>query len=90
MLGPKALAQPAERPRRIGFLIPETVADQASRIEALRAGLAERHWVEGRNLQVELRAADGAYERLPVLAAELVAQRVDVIVPLSIKRWAAR
>lgn len=88
-LGPQALAQPADRPRRIGFLIPETVADQASRTEALRAGLAERNWVEGRNLQVEVRAADGAYERLPALAAELVAQKVDVIVAFGIKSLTA-
>jgi hypothetical protein len=52
---------------RLGFLIPETVADQASRIEAMRAGLAERGWVEGRNLLIDMRAADGAYERRPRL-----------------------
>lgn len=88
-LGQQALAQPKERPRRIGFLIPETVADQTSRIEALSAGLAERNWVEGRNLQVEMRAAAGAYDLLPAMAAELIAQKVDLIVAFGIKSLTA-
>ncbi len=77
------------RPARIGLLIPETVADQAGRIEALRAGLAERKWVEGSNLVVEIRAAEGVYDRLPALAAELVGLKVDVIVAFGIKSLTA-
>lgn len=74
---------------RVGFLIPETVADQASRIEALREGLAQRGWVEGHNLLIDVRAADGAYERLPTLATELVGLNVDVIVAFGIKSLTA-
>ena len=83
-------AQQASTPtRRIGLLISETVADQSSRIEALRAGLAERGLLEGRNLLVDVRAADGAYARLPALAAELVDLNVDVIVAFGIKALTA-
>lgn len=83
-----AQPQPA-RLARVGLLIPETVADQSGRIEALRAGLAQRNWVEGRNLVFELRSAEGAYERLPALAAELVGLKVDVIVAFGVKALSA-
>jgi putative ABC transport system substrate-binding protein len=83
-----AQQQPARQPR-VGLLIPETVADQSGRIEALRAGLAERSWVEGRNLVFELRSAEGKYERLAALAAELVGLKVDVIVAFGIKSLTA-
>lgn len=73
----------------MGFLIAETAADQASRIDALRAGLSERGLFEGRNMIIELRAADGAYDRLPGLAAELVALRADVIVAFGVKALTA-
>jgi putative ABC transport system substrate-binding protein len=73
----------------VGLLISETRADQASRIEALRAGLAGYGWVEGRNLAIDLRSAEGNYERLPALAAELVALKVDVIVAFGIKALVA-
>jgi putative ABC transport system substrate-binding protein len=69
--------------------VPEALADQASRIEALRAGLAERGWVEGRNLVIEVRSAEGAYERLPALAAELASLKMDVIVAFGIKSLTA-
>ena len=65
------------------------MADQSARIEALRAGLAERDLLEGRNLLVDVRAADGAYARLPALAAELVDLDVDVIVAFGIKALTA-
>jgi len=65
---------------RIGFLISETLAGQASRIEAIRAGLRDLGYVEGKNIVIELRPADGDYDRLPRLAAELVRLKVDVLV----------
>jgi putative ABC transport system substrate-binding protein len=71
------------------LLIPETVADQAGRIEALRAGLAQRKWVEGGNLAIEIRSAEGAYDRLPALAAELAGLKVGVIVAFGIKSLTA-
>jgi putative ABC transport system substrate-binding protein len=83
-------AQPAvPKPVRVGFLIAEAVADQTSRIDALRDGLVERGWVPGRNMVVEIRAADGVYARLPHLAMELVALKVDVIVAFGIKALTA-
>jgi putative ABC transport system substrate-binding protein len=71
---------PPPKVARIGFLISETVAGQASRVEALRSGLRERGYVEGKNIAIEMRPADGNYDRLPALAAELARLKVDVIV----------
>ena len=77
--------QPQRKVSRIGVLISETASGQASRIEALRAGLRERGYVEGENIALELRSASGDYERLSALAAELVRLKVDVIVSFGIK-----
>jgi putative ABC transport system substrate-binding protein len=49
-------------------------------IDGLRMGLRDLGWIEGRNLTLELRFGDGQLEKLPRLAAELVANQVDVIV----------
>ena len=72
-------AQPA-RMARIGFLGATSAKAYASRVEALRAGLRDLGYVEGKNIVIEFRWADGKYERLPELAAELVRLKVDVIV----------
>jgi putative ABC transport system substrate-binding protein len=80
-----ALGQQAARVWRIGFLgltgpdAPVSVA----RLEAFRAGLRELGYVEGKNIAIDLRWAGGDFERLPVLAAELVALKVDVLVTYS-------
>ena len=74
---------------RIGFLISETLADQASRIDALRAGLREFGYVDGRTITIVSRSAEGNYDRLPALAAELVGLNVDVLVAFGIKALAA-
>jgi len=81
--------QPPAKQARVGFLVPEALVDQASRIDALREGLAERGWIEGRNLVTEVRSAEGAYERLPALAAELASLKLDVIVAFGIKALTA-
>jgi putative ABC transport system substrate-binding protein len=74
-----ALAQPAKI-ARIGILAVPSAAAFASRTDALRAGLREFGYVEGRNLAIEFRSGGGRFERMPAMAAELVALNVDVIV----------
>lgn len=83
------LAQAAAKVPRIGFLISETLAGQASRLEALRAGLRELGYVEGKNIVLEFRPADGNYDRLPALAAELVGLKVEVLVAFGAKAGVA-
>src|SRR5262250_2380549 len=73
-------AQRADRIRRIGFLGTGTAAGMASWVEALRSGLRELGYIEGQNLSIEYRWADGQYERAPELAAELVRLKVEVLV----------
>jgi len=70
--------QPAKVPR-IGFLATNLSASPHL-TEAFRQGLRDLGYVEGRNVVIEYRDAEGKYERLPTLAAELVALKVDVIV----------
>jgi putative tryptophan/tyrosine transport system substrate-binding protein len=65
---------------RIGFLGLDSAKAHAPRLAALRAGLQELGWIEGRNIMIEFRWADGNYSRLPMLAADLVGLNVDVIV----------
>src|SRR5947209_623649 len=62
----------------IGLLSPE--AATTGNVNGLREGLRELGYVEGRNIRFEYRWAEGRYERLPDLAAELVRLNVDVIV----------
>jgi putative ABC transport system substrate-binding protein len=73
-------AQPAPRVYRIGFLGNSTVALEANLVGLLREGLRELGYIEGRNCQIDYRWAEGHYERLPALVAELVDLKVDVIV----------
>jgi putative ABC transport system substrate-binding protein len=72
-------AQPA-KVARVGFLGPTSAGSAKSRIDALRAGLRELGYVEGKNLVIEFRWADDNDQLLPQLAAELVRLKVDVIV----------
>ena len=68
---------------RIGLLEAASASSYANRREALIAGLRELGYVEGKNIIIEYRWAEGKYERLPGLAAELVQMKVDVIVAAS-------
>ena len=70
--------QPGKVPR-IGVLYPGPMPLLAPRMEAFRQGLAESGYVEGQNVAIELRYAEGRTERLPDLAAELVRLNVNVI-----------
>ncbi len=65
---------------RIGFLGAISAAAYAQQLEGLRAGLRDFGYVEGKNLAIEFRWAEGKYERLPGLAAELVRAGAQVIV----------
>ena len=65
---------------RIGFLSSESATTYARRMDALRTGLADFGYVEGKNLVIEARWAEGKEERLAELAADLVRVKVDVIV----------
>jgi putative ABC transport system substrate-binding protein len=75
-----AQAQPPGNPPRIGFLITSSPSVIAPRLDAFRQRFRELGYVEGKNIAVERRHADGKLDRLPELAAELVRINVDVIV----------
>ena len=75
-----ARAQQDGKVFRIGFLGLLTADSLPQRTEAFRAGLRDLGYQEGRNIVIEYRWADGHYERLPALFAELIASKVDVIV----------
>ena len=74
-------AEPQQPTRisRIGFLGPGSSASYSTRVEAFRRGLRELGYIEGQNLTVQYRFADGSFERLPQLASELVRIKVDAI-----------
>jgi putative tryptophan/tyrosine transport system substrate-binding protein len=63
----------------IGFLSSRSAGDSVSAIAAFRAGLAETGYVEGRNVAIEFRWAEGRFDRLPALAEELVRRPVAVL-----------
>jgi putative ABC transport system substrate-binding protein len=75
-----AQAQQPTRIPRIGYLSTVSFSVNAARIDALRQGLRELGYVEGKNIVIEWRSAEGKLDRLPSLAAELVRLKVDVIV----------
>jgi ABC-type uncharacterized transport system substrate-binding protein len=75
-----AHAQQTTKVPRIGYLTGATPDGQTARIESFRQGLRELGYVEGKNITVEYRYAEGKLDRLPALAAELVRLKVDVIV----------
>ena len=74
-----ARAQKSEVPI-VGFLNLASAVEWAPRVAAFRRGLAEAGYTDGRNVRIEFRWAEGKYDRLPALAAELVERRVAVIV----------
>jgi putative ABC transport system substrate-binding protein len=85
-----AEAQQAAKVPRIGYLSPNLAASPHLP-EAFLQGLRDLGYVEGRNVVIEYRSAEGKFERLPALAAELVALKVDVIVaPITLAALAAK
>jgi putative ABC transport system substrate-binding protein len=83
VLGGSAFAWPfgaqAQQAPAIGFISTRSLEDSGYLVDAFRKGLAEQGYNEGRNLAVEFRWAQGQYDRLPSLAAELVGRRVSLI-----------
>jgi len=73
-------AQPTGKMYRVAFLGSTSPSGYAIQIEAFRGGLRDLGYVEGQNLLIEFRWAEGKYERLPELAAELVRLKPDVLV----------
>ena len=77
---PLAAEAQAGKVHRIGFLGSASLSQYASQMDGMRRGLRDLGYVEGGNVVIEYRWAEGKYERLPDLAAELVRLKVDLIV----------
>jgi putative tryptophan/tyrosine transport system substrate-binding protein len=77
-----ARAHEAAKIPRVGYLSPGSSTAELARDEAFRQGLRELGYIEGKSIVIEYRFAEGKFERLPGLAAELVRLDVDVIVAL--------
>ena len=77
---PRAAHAQQTKVARIGFLGSDSASSHAARLAAFRAGLRDLGWLEGTNLLIEYRWADGDYERLRGLADELVQLKVEVLV----------
>jgi ABC-type uncharacterized transport system substrate-binding protein len=73
-------AQQTEKILRIGFLDASTASGIATLMEAFRQELSRLGWIEGKNIAFEYRFAEGKFDRLPGLAADLVRLKVDLIV----------
>ena len=86
---PAEAQQPSKVPK-IGFLVDPSRAFFANRIELFRQGLRNLGYIEGKNIVIEYRYAEGNQGRLPDLAAELVSLKVDVIVATGAGGLAAK
>ena len=78
--GVVAQAQQQKKVPRIGFLVPDSQSASSIRTEAFQQGLRELGYVEGQNIVIEYRFAEGKIDRFPDLAAELARLKVDIIV----------
>jgi len=78
-----AEAQQPARIHRIGMLGPASGSFFSARVEAFRQRLRQLGYVEGKNIVIESRYAEGKPDRLPALAAELVRLKVDIIVTIG-------
>src|ERR1043166_3934508 len=76
----------------IGYLDSASPGPGERGSAAFHQGLGETGYVEGKNLAIEYRWAEGRYDRLPALAADLVSRKVDLIVTIGggVSAWAAK
>jgi ABC-type uncharacterized transport system substrate-binding protein len=82
-IGTFAEAQQAKKVQRIGYLTSNTSSAELPRFDAFRQGLRDLGHVEGQNIAIEYRHAEGKFDRLPGFAAELVGLKVDVLVGVT-------
>jgi putative ABC transport system substrate-binding protein len=80
-------AQQPKKVPRIGYLSPTDPATESPRAEAIRLALRERGYIEGQNIAIEYRHAEGKVDRAPELAGELVRLKVDIIVVAGGDPW---
>src|SRR5262245_23638145 len=82
-----AEAQQPKKVQRIGYLSTSDPATDSTRAEAIRLALRERGYIEGQNITIEYRYAEGRPDREPGLAAELVRLKIDIIVVAPGDQW---
>jgi len=80
---PTRAGEPAQKVARVGFVDPESPSTTVRGVAEFWEHLRELGWVEGQNLTIEARWAEGRYDRLPALMAEVVDKNVDVLVTYS-------
>jgi putative tryptophan/tyrosine transport system substrate-binding protein len=80
MCGVEVRAQQATKIPRIGFLFVSSLSSNSARIEAFQQGLHDLGYIEGKNIAIEWRSAEGRPDRVPALAAELARLKTDLIV----------
>src|SRR5215475_7028880 len=79
-VGVIAEAQQPKKVHRIGYLSPRDAATESTRSEAIRRALRQLGYIEGQNIAIEYRYAEGKVDQFPELLAELVRFKVDIIV----------
>jgi ABC-type uncharacterized transport system substrate-binding protein len=84
---PSASGQQPKKVSRIGYLSNTDPATESTRSEAIRRALRELGYIEGQNIAIEYRYAEGKFDRAPELVAELVRLKVDIIVVAGGPTW---